>query len=188
MKSKIHGVGINDCTYEAYKGKNCICPYFHAWKGLLSRHIAKGVPVAEEWLTFSTFKGWMETQDWEGKELDKDLLGHYTIGYTPATCCFLPKEVNIFMQDRRKSKSGLPIGVSMSRQGKFKAYADSFGVGNYLGTFNTKEEAHNSWILFKNTHAHKLADRLESEGYSQIVCNGLRTKYNGESYEPLQML
>ena len=95
-KKLVFGVGINDADYVIDKRINAslpgerrsqkvlwACPYYSRWKDVLSRcyaayHLLKrpnyfDCTVCEEWLLFSNFKKWMEQQDWEGKQLDKDL-------------------------------------------------------------------------------------------------------------------
>ena len=89
-KRLVFGVGINDSDYEVYKyetinGKRKAtwkCPYYERWVSMLRRCYSprslekyptyKGCTVCEEWLTFSTFKKWMENQEWEDRHLDKD--------------------------------------------------------------------------------------------------------------------
>lgn len=97
QKKLIYGVGINDAGYAVMKREEAgyvdgkrkrklvwACPYFRAWSSMLSRCYStkwheryptyKGCTVSKEWHTFSNFRAWMVTQDWEGKSLDKDLL------------------------------------------------------------------------------------------------------------------
>ena len=60
----------------------------------------KGCSVCEEWLTFSNFKSWMEQQDWEGKQLDKDLLVYKNKIYSPETCVFVSSVINSFFVEK----------------------------------------------------------------------------------------
>lgn len=72
--------------------------------GALSRDPAyAGVTVCEEWLIFSNFKAWMETKDWEGKCLDKDLKGGDV--YSPETCLFISGDLNRYWTMKRKGVS-----------------------------------------------------------------------------------
>lgn len=105
----VYGVGINDADYPVNKttgsfGKRITtwrCPYYQRWVNMLERvydgdrEAYRGVTVCEEWLIFTNFKGWMQTQDWSGKELDKDLLGGNL--YSPETCVFLDKKLNMLL-------------------------------------------------------------------------------------------
>ena len=81
---KVYGVGINDADYTikpTIENNRSKCMYYEKWIKMLQRCYSKsyqekhpsykGCSVCEEWLTFSNFKAWMETQDWKGKSLDK---------------------------------------------------------------------------------------------------------------------
>lgn len=88
----IHGIGINDADYNVYittktEGKKkiiWICPFYRCWKNIFKRCYGEswleqyttyiGSTTTEEWKYFSNFKSWMEQQDWENNELDKDIL------------------------------------------------------------------------------------------------------------------
>lgn len=115
----VQGFGINDADYVVSKYESWYeggerklkilwqCPYYVKWRSMLNRcysaryHKNKptyiGCYVCEEWLTFSNFKAWMETQDWERKELDKDLLMEGNKEYGPNFCVFISRELNLFL-------------------------------------------------------------------------------------------
>ena len=72
-----------------------------AWIEYLERRPAyKDVVVRQEWLTFSNFKRWMEKQDWEGKQLDKDIIVLGNKVYSPETCAFVLGVTNGFITAR----------------------------------------------------------------------------------------
>jgi len=103
----VYGVGTNDADYQvATTGaigskRETIwrCPYYQRWTNMLYRVYGSGRPayadvsVCKDWLVFSNFRSWMETQDWQGKELDKDILGSSVYG--PDACLFVHKVVNM---------------------------------------------------------------------------------------------
>jgi hypothetical protein len=108
----VYGFGVNDADYqvnvtESLNGKRVTtwrCAYYQKWVNMLDRAYGRtfrpsyvGVKVCDEWRSFMAFKSWMEKQDWEGKELDKDLLGGGTL-YSPDTCCFISKRANMILQ------------------------------------------------------------------------------------------
>jgi len=62
--------------------------------------------VCDEWAYLSNFSWWMKGQDWEGKHLDKDLLGD-TYEYSPTKCCFISPRLNMLIEPR-----GVPIDMS----------------------------------------------------------------------------
>ena len=117
----VAGVGVNDADYpivrfgETINGKKkreWICPFYKTWAGMLNRCYRKATDneysayidttVCEEWYTFSNFKSWMERQDWEDKDLDKDLLTDNN-QYSPENCIFIPAWLNTFISGERKS-------------------------------------------------------------------------------------
>ena len=136
----VHGVGINDATYNVYlyeqtDGRQIIvwrCPYYARWCHMLQRCYSDnwherhptyiGCSVCEEWLIFSNFKRWMEQQDWEGNQLDKDLLVKGNKEYNPDNCVFVTRMVNSFLTDRDNARGEYLIGVHFNKStNKFQA-------------------------------------------------------------------
>ena len=176
------GVGVNDADYQIYEsvvttdanGKKkrkdvWICPFYLKWKHMLQRCYSvkfqerqptySGCSVCEEWLTFSNFKVWMETQDWEGKQLDKDLLFSGNKVYSPDTCVFIGRRINTFLVESKASRGEWIIGVYWHQdRNKFVAQCnDGSGQQKHLGSFNTEIEAHQAWLAFKLEQAKILA-------------------------------
>ena len=102
-RKPIYGWGINDADYVvsyAVNGKRKSCQYYEKWVGMLRRAFSEKykaknpsylcVTVCEEWKYFSNFKKWMETQYFDGLELDKDILKSGNSVYSPETCAFVP--------------------------------------------------------------------------------------------------
>ena len=71
-----------------------------------------GCYVCDEWAYLSNFSAWMNEQNWEGKQLDKDLLGD-TYKYSPENCCFISRELNHLIEPR-----GMPVDLSPVKQEK----------------------------------------------------------------------
>ena len=185
MKPKrlVHGVGNNNADYVVVKyetidyvdGKQkqelvCFCPFYRAWKSMLQRCYSakfqernpayKGCTVSKEWHTFNNFKAWMEKQDWEGKQIDKDLLFEGNKLYSPETCVFVTRTVNIFTTDRAAARGELLIGAYLyKRTGKFQSKCGNpfTKKQEHLGYFDCEQEAHNAWLKRKLELAHELA-------------------------------
>lgn len=185
MKSRklVYGVGINDTDYVVEKretisytdGKRTqkvvwACPFYRTWINMLTRCYSasyqisnpsyKDCSVSKEWLTFSNFKSWMETQDFEGVQLDKDILFNGNRVYSKETCVFVSGTVNTFTNDSRAARGEWLIGVCWSkRKGKFQSRCrNPFTKSNdYLGYFTCEQEAHNAWLKRKLELAHLLA-------------------------------
>ena len=125
------GVGIMDYDGLVWvNGKN-INSYV-AWLNMLHRcydekYISKSptyrnCSVCEEWLYFSRFKAWFDSNYIDGYHLDKDLF-QKGIGYkvySPQTCCFLPKEINNLLISEKRIGSELPRGVYRVGKNTFK--------------------------------------------------------------------
>ena len=54
----------------------------------------------------------MVEQDWEGLQLDKDLLVNGSKVYSRETCVFVSNQVNIFLTERGNDRGEWPIGVN----------------------------------------------------------------------------
>lgn len=161
-KSLVAGVGLNDANYEVcvmVSGKKHTCPFYYTWGAMLKRGYSEkwkqknktylDVKVCAEWHTFSSFKAWMETQDWEGKQLDKDLLVQGNKVYSPETCVFIPAKVNSFLNRQKASRGDLPVVVTLHRKtGKFLAQCRNYNkpTQDYLGLYETPEKAHLAWL------------------------------------------
>ena len=159
----IQGVGINDAWYivSAFlNGKNVKCPYYNKWRQMITRCYSKKAlkafptykccTVCDEWLLFSNFRRWMETQDWEGKELDKDLKSVNNKIYSPETCIFLPKYINYLLINCENDSGDFLKGVSFDkRRCKFMALCRTPSKRKFLGYFNNQEDAHHAYITYK---------------------------------------
>ena len=152
------GVGINDADYMTNMitagGKQITCPYYQKWIDILQRtHSEKyfiryptyrGCSICDEWLVFSEFREWMESQDWKDKCLDKDVILPGNKVYSPETCAFVSQHVNLILTSKRRNNSGLPIGVSLYC-GRYRAYMNFDKKLFYLGIYDTKEAAGESY-------------------------------------------
>lgn len=182
-RKKVYGVGINDADYAVQKNEAIgyvggklkqqrvwMCPYYQAWKHMLMRcYSAKyqerhptyvGCSVADEWLTLSNFRAWMEKQDWEGLQLDKDLLFEGNKVYSAETCVFVTPMVNNFTIDRGNDRGKWLIGTYWDEsKEKFRAQCRNpfTKKREHLGLFATEQEAHAAWAKRKLELAHELA-------------------------------
>ena len=179
----VFGVGVNDADYDISKfetigyvdGKRkrrtvWRCLYYSTWVGMLRRCYSKknqerrptyrGCAVSEDWLTFSNFKSWMEKQEFEGKQLDKDILFEGNKIYSPETCVFISGVVNNFTIDRGADRGEYLIGTYWNKEkGKFQSQCRNPFTEKleYLGRFTSEQEAHQAWRKRKLELAHELA-------------------------------
>lgn len=198
MKTKklVHGVGINDANYAIEKKETIevngkkkqkrvwFCPYYRSWESMLSRCYSvkyqekhptyAGCTVVAEWLTFSNFKTWMESQVWEGKQLDKDLLFQGNKVYGPNTCVFVSRMVNMFTTDRGNARGEWLIGVSWHKgANKFQSKCRNpfTKKRENLGYFTYEHEAHEAWLKRKRELARLLAAEQSDERAAKALIN-----------------
>lgn len=162
----IQGVGVNDAPYAVdvkgelprVDGKRkryqiFLCPFYSVWREMLRRAYDKNfhsrkpsysnVEVCDEWLRFMNFRAWMTEQNWEGKHLDKDVIGTGLL-YSPENCVFITQRVNKFVIGESKS-----CGVYTNKS-SFVAKGKNFnGKSIHLGSFQSWDAARLSYIKHK---------------------------------------
>jgi hypothetical protein len=189
MKRKlVRGVGINDIKSPSkiiVGGKVKRCPFYQTWWLMLHRCYSEqsleGHPtyrdkfVCEEWKKLSNFKVWMETQDWQGKQLDKDILLSGNSVYSPETCVFVSRDVNMFMIDREDINRALPQGVKLTQEGNYSAQVKWKGKSVHIGTYQTPQQAAKAYISRKRQLAIELANEQEDNRVKQAILD----KFNG---------
>lgn len=189
-KKPVFGVGINDLdrnvTWTDKGGKRHLCPIYRTWQNMLGRcydskfHLRhpsySDCEVMQDWVKLSRFESWMNTQDWEGKQLDKDILIPGNKIYSPETCVFIEKQVNLFVVDSLATRGVWPIGVCWAkREGKFQAnIRNPFTLSQEgLGYYDNPEDAHMAWKKRK----HELACIYADMQPDPRVAEALRTRY-----------
>ena len=177
------GVGINDIEYNVnptINGKRVACKYYLTWHGMLKRCYSYkyqainptyiGCVVAEEWLTFSNFKSWMENQDWVGKQLDKDILVQGNKIYSPNTCIFVSSAINKLFVKCDAARGQYKLGVYFHKpNSKFKAQCKVNGKKKHLGYYSTEEEAYQVYKKFKTDYIYSIALEQSDERLKQAM-------------------
>lgn len=173
MKKLVFGVGVNDADYNIsaiVNGKKQDCPFYRKWTGMMERCYSskwhekhptyKDCTVCDDWISFSWFKCWMENQDWQGKQLDKDILIQGNKIYSPGTCLFVESNINSLFINCKESSGLYPLGVSLcKRSNKFIANITRFGKKHYIGLFDTADEASYEYLKEKRKHINKIAEQ-----------------------------
>ena len=113
-KNAICGVGINDLEYSIKENRRDP-KFYRLWKSILQRGYCEAIKkqfptyrncsVCEDWHYLSIFKKWFDENYVEGWQLDKDILVQGNKLYSPETCCFVPKEINILFRHRTKKET-----------------------------------------------------------------------------------
>ena len=175
-RKAVYSVGVNDADYmvkATVNGVRQYCPFYAKWADMIRRCYSpvnlkrnptyKDCTVCDEWLTFSNFKKWMEVQDWEGMELDKDIKINGNRIYSPESCIFIPHEVNSLLNDSKKTRGDHPQGVSFhKRDNVFAANCSLNGKLVYLGSFKDSESASIAYRKFKHKCILEMASRYSS--------------------------
>ena len=168
-KTIVCGVGINDSDYQVQyyvNGEKVTCPFYMKWTSMLNRCYGqktrlayKGCTVCDKWLVFSVFKKWMQSQDWKGKELDKDVLVPGNKIYSPNTCIFVTSQINTLIINFKHTKDKYPQGVCFhKRDNKFVARYSNNGKQKHLGYFLSVEKASVAYKEAKSQHIIKIAN------------------------------
>ena len=153
----VYGVGINDSPFIIkirIDGVRHSHKAYLVWVNMLKRcynsdykekhPTYRDVTCCTEWLLFTNFAKWFKDNYKEGYNLDKDVLVKDNKIYSPNTCIFAPKEINLFLTLSGAIRGELPIGVTL-HQGKFQSSISHKNKAIFLGYFDTKEEAHQAW-------------------------------------------
>lgn len=163
-KKLVHNWGVSDADYTTQRwinGKNVWCPIYQKWYSMLARAFSEavhrsqpsyiGTTVNEEWKYFTDFKVWVESQQWQGLHLDKDILVQGNTEYSSENCAFVPDYVNTLLVRTAKSYNEYPLGVTFGkRTGKFSSTCSNITKSSaWVGTFTDPFEAHRAWQLAK---------------------------------------
>jgi len=122
---------------------------------LLNNPTYIGCTVYPEWLTFSNFRKWMVKQDWQGKELDKDIIKQGNKVYAPEYCSFISPALNSLLTGSSASRGPLPLGVYWNKKDNaYIAKLNISGKSKHLGNFKTVEEAKSTYDKAKYAEIH----------------------------------
>ena len=179
LRSLVYGVGINDV----------MIPYFtktrtwRTWCGIIRRTDKRDLKwltgtgkeqyadctLDPRWFKLSVFKEWIEQwDDFENKEVDKDLLIPGNRIYGPDTCLMVRPVVNKWFKTKKSGGGDLPRGVcwnSAWKRGKssnpYRAQITPIGGKRTgLGYYATMEEAS---AVFEKARKKQIEILIETE-------------------------
>ena len=166
----VFGVGYIGTKYPIVGSNNRLLSEYRIWHRMLRRcycpksHIKhptyKDCTVSENFKSYEYFYEWCQNQigfnnpNWE---LDKDLLIKGNKLYAEDTCIFLPKEINLCL-NTNTLKGHLPVGVGLTKHGKYFARISSKGKEIHLGIYETPEEAFLKYKANKESIFRELSD------------------------------
>jgi hypothetical protein len=189
QKRLIYGFAFNDyegrCS-NVINGKKVSDPRYRTWMNILQRAFCenykskfptyKSCSVCKEWLSYKNFKEWMDSQDWVGKQIDKDILVKGNKIYSPEFCVFVSKETNYFLTASDASRGDWPLGVNWHKAGNaFVAQCNNpfTKKREYLGLYKCPNQAHEKWLARKRELAIIMADQQTDIR----VAEALRVRY-----------
>lgn len=142
-----------------------------------------GCTVAKEWHNFQNFAEWASEQRNCGKledngrlyHIDKDIIAPGNRVYGPDTCVFVPNEVNTFFCKTDIGNTGYP-GVNYikppkpnSKEGYIARCFTPGGDREYLGYYNTPQEAYKKYVVAKEAGAKRLSQRWEGKLDDRVI-------------------
>ena len=177
LRSLVYGVGINDVMIPYFTKTRT----YRTWSGVIRRSDKRDpkwltVPGKEyyvdctldpRWYKLSVFKEWIEKwDDFENKEVDKDILIPGNKVYGPDTCLMVRPIVNAWFKPT--FKGDLPRGVSWNstwKKGKspnpYRAQITPIGgKRTLLGYYATIEEAS---AVFEKARKEQIKVLIETE-------------------------
>tara|TARA_R110000850_G_scaffold271654_1_gene406125 strand:- start:542 stop:1174 length:633 start_codon:yes stop_codon:yes gene_type:complete len=197
QRKLLYGVGVNDSWYKTHitiNGKDYICRLHNLWSAMLERCYCEktlrrkpdyfNCYVSDEWLVFSNFLKWIESQDIKDKQLDKDILITGNRVYSSATCLMVPQEINKLLVIKDKTKGLWPNGVSRVKlTGRFISYCAVNGKNKGLGTYDTPEEAKLAYDTFKGNHVYSIALKQKDNKLKESLIRISSEIKNGTYYK-----
>jgi hypothetical protein len=108
-------------------------------------------------------------QDWEGKELDKDILVPNNKVYSPDTCVFIDKKVNQLFS--KKNKHGV-FGVSYDKKKNIYILTSSTvnqQKAKYSGSYRTLEDAKKASHQMREEYILQVASEQKDERVKKAV-------------------
>ena len=181
-KKLVYGKGVKGNSAISLNGRHIKA--YATWRNMLMRcynsacHKLRptyiGCSVSNEWLYFPTFKEWFDANYVEGWHLDKDLLLNGNKIYSPDTCIFAPRQINLLFTDNGRSRGEYPIGVCFNKNtGKFMAHVSIDGKEQHIGYFDDPNEAYEAYLIAKKSNVIRMAnewrEKIQPKLYDALI-------------------
>jgi len=166
----IYGLGLNDANYvvkRTVNGKRTTCPFYRKWIAMFKRAYCQDYhkknptytecSIVKEWHSFMNFRAWMMFQDWEDKQLDKDIIRPGNKVYGPNTCVFVTKHINSLLTNM-SVENKYTKGACIKKDGNLEVMCSVKGKKQYVGRFSTHEAASKAYREFKSAHIISVAN------------------------------
>jgi len=132
----------------------------------------KDVSIHQDWLDFRIFKKWYKANYIPGWQLDKDLLVPGNKHYSPKTCVYLPQDLNKAIMSVQVDPIRKDLGVT-KRKDKYVSSIKANGEVKHLGTFDTEEEAHKTYMVKKIEQLESIT-KLHKKALSPLAKVGIK--------------
>ncbi len=187
-------MGKYSTYYINDEGKTRMLPLYNTWFDMYQRSTSMrskllrphymDTELYPKWCSYDNFVDWAIPQigcgsigmDGHLYQLDKDLLSNGVNAYSPDTCCFLPKEINTFIQKNIHVNNTTGFtGVSVLPNGKYRACVRDPRAGKnlHLGCFTSPEEAYSAYLKAKSDIAKYLASKyvglISEDAYHTLI-------------------
>lgn len=188
----IYGVGyIGEGEYKIWENDKTTKVY-DTWQSMLKRCYSEkyhkkrptyiGCEVYEEWYNFQNFAKWYYDNYYEVEgermHLDKDILVKHNKIYSPETCVFVPKTINLLFVKNDKNRGESAIGTSLTEYSKYRVQCHLINPktgkskNEYLGYYDTELEAFEVYKHYKEKNIKQVADYFKNQ-ISERLYNGL---------------
>jgi len=160
---------------------------YECWKNMIQRCYSKAyknkcityenAECCDEWLNFQNFSQWYNENfyeiDNEKMNLDKDILIKGNKIYSPDTCVFVSKRINMLFVKNDSNRGKYPIGVyyDIKRElfiAKCKVCLNNKYTTKYLGGFYKCKDAYNKYKQFKEKYIKQVAEEYKSRIPAQL--------------------
>lgn len=144
--------------YEVWKDmlRRCYCT-----KNAIHSPTYGGCTVTPYWHNFQNFALWYTNHsfNYQGYQLDKDILQDGNTVYSPEYCTLVPQVINGVFRDFKNSirSDELPVGVARTKSGNYKATA----YGAHLGTYDSLKDAEHMVLNHKQFNLLSIAEQYK---------------------------
>lgn len=173
----IYGIGyLGEGKYKVRKNGK-LTRVYRTWYNMLRRCYDKKLhekhptykdcKVCDEWLNYQNSGAWFEENYYEVNGelmcLDKDILVKHNKIYSPETCIFVPHKINTLFTKSDKARGKSVIGTSLYK-GKYVVQCHMINPETgeskyeYLGYYDTQEEAFKVYKYYKEKNIKEVAD------------------------------
>lgn len=184
-RPSVCGIGYIGEGKHKSKNNGKVTDVYFSWRNMLARcydeanlanqRTYRDCSVCEEFKNFQVFAEWYTTHEsfGLGYEIDKDLLISGNKIYSPETCTFLPKEINVALNKERVNK-GISLGLTKrENRDKYRALVFNNGIRIHLGDYDTPEEASEAYVKAKEEYvkyvAEKWKGKIEDRAYQALM-------------------